>query len=68
MHSPFDTFDALKHAFDDAWSDVQALFGARVDDAESLRLDLARRIVKAANDGERDPAQLKLIALQAIDA
>jgi hypothetical protein len=38
-----------------------------MDDPEGLRAALAKRIVRAAN-GERDPARLKLIALEALDA
>jgi len=63
-----DTLHLLNRAFDDAWSDVEALFGARIGDPENLRSALAKRIVRAAGEGERDLKRLKLIALEAIDA
>jgi hypothetical protein len=33
-----------------------------------MRSSLAKRIIAAADKGERDPRRLKLIALRAIDA
>ena len=58
-----DTLDALTRAFDEAWVDIQAMVGPRPLDAEAVRSVLARRILAAAADGERDPRRLKLIAL-----
>ena len=58
-----DTLDALTRAFNEAWVDIQAMAGPRPLDAEPLRSVLARRILAAAADGERDPSRLKLIAL-----
>ncbi len=63
-----ETVGMLGRVLDDAWMEVQALFGARLFDAETFRAELAKRIVAAANEGERDPARLKAIALRAIDA
>jgi hypothetical protein len=37
-------------------------------DATAVRSALAKRIMAAAKGGERDPARLKLIALQAVAA
>ena len=58
-----DTLDALTRAFNEAWVDIQAMAGPRPLDAEALRSVLARRILTAAADGERDPRRLKLIAM-----
>ena len=44
------------------------MLGAKPLDANRMRNDLAKRIMAAANEGERDPKRLKLIALGAIDA
>lgn len=63
-----ETLDILHRAFDQAWADIQTLFGVRLLDSESLRLDIARRILAAASDGERDPERLKSIAVRALDA
>jgi hypothetical protein len=63
-----DTFGVLTRAFDQAWTDLQALVGAKPVAADVLRARLASRIMAAAEKGERDPARLKLIALGAIDA
>jgi hypothetical protein len=53
--------------FDAAWTDVQGMLGNPLD-ASEIRAAIARRIMDAANEGERDPKMLKLIALRAIDA
>ena len=58
-----DTLDALTRAFDEAWEDIQAMVGPRPLDAEAVRSVLARRILAAAADGERDPRRLKLVAI-----
>ena len=58
-----DTLDALTRAFDEAWEDIQAMVGPRPLDAEAVRSVLARRILAAVADGERDPRRLKLIAM-----
>ena len=61
-------FELLIRVFDEAWVEMQTMLGTKSHDANFVRWSLAKRIMAAANDGERDPAQLKLIALQAIDA
>lgn len=63
-----ETLGVLARAFDDAWADLQALVGPKPVGSTVLRERLARRIMAAADDGERDPARLKMIALGAIDA
>ena len=60
------TMGVLKRAFDEAWTETQKLIGSRPLTAESIRRSLAKRIMLAADKGERDPQRLKLIALQAI--
>jgi len=60
-----DTLALLMRAFDDAWKDVQSALVVKPFAADTLRTRLAQRIMAAANDGERDPARLKLIALGA---
>jgi hypothetical protein len=37
-------------------------------DGDSLRTSMAKRILAAAKEGERDPARLKRVALSEIDA
>ena len=58
-----DTLALLTRAFDDAWKDVQSALVIKPLAADVLRTRLAKRILLAANDGERDPVRLKLIAL-----
>jgi len=68
--SSFDpeTVSLLSRAFDEAWIETQVMLGGKPVDATSVRSALAKRIMAAAKGGERDPARLKLIALQAIKA
>ena len=61
-------FELLVRVFDEAWVEIQTMLGTKSLDPNFVRSSLAKRIMAAANDGERDPAQLKSIALQAIDA
>ena len=61
------TLDVLTRAFDEAWVDVQGMLGQRLLDPNSLRAQLAKRIIAAAAAGERDPSRLKLIAMGAIE-
>ena len=68
MSFPDESFDAqtrslMTRAFDDAWGELRAMLIAEPIDADALRAKLALRITAAARDGERDPKQLKLIAL-----
>jgi hypothetical protein len=63
-----ETLSVLNRVFDEAWMDIQALLGAAPLDTTAMQTALAKRIMAAANDGERDPARLKLIALGAVDA
>ena len=63
-----DTLRVLKLAFDEAWIDVQSALGVKPLEPELLKTKLARRIMAAADKGERDPKRLKLIALQALGA
>ena len=61
------TLDMLIRVFDEAWAATQAKLVNRPFDANALRSALAKRIIVAADKGERDPARLKLIALQEVD-
>jgi hypothetical protein len=63
-----ETLRVLLRAYDEAWIDIQAMLGAAPFDAAAWRSELARRIMAAADKGERDPRRLKLIAMRAIDA
>jgi hypothetical protein len=62
------TLDVLTRAFDDAWVDVQGMLGQRLLDPIALRSLLAKRILAAADAGERDPRRLKLLAMGAFEA
>ena len=68
MAFPDESFDAhtrssMKRALEEAWTDLRALLIAEPLDAEALRAKLALRITAAARNGERDPKQMKLIAV-----
>jgi hypothetical protein len=62
-----ETLGMLSSVFDAVWTDVQGMLGNPLD-ASEISAIIARRIMDAANEGERDPKMLKLIALRAIDA
>jgi hypothetical protein len=68
--SSFDpeTLRLLSRVFDEAWIETQVMLGNKPLDDTAVRSVLTKRIMAAAKGGERDPARLKLIALQAIDA
>ena len=68
MSFPDESFDTATRllmtcALDEAWTDLRALLIAEPLDAEGMRAKLALRITTAVRTGERDPKQLKLIAL-----
>jgi hypothetical protein len=63
-----DTLRLLTNAFEEAWAATQKMLGARPLTATTVRAMLAKRIMVAADNGERDPVRLRLIALRAIDA
>ena len=52
----------LGRAFSAAWQEIRDA-GAIPSDQETARAELARRILAAAADGERDPERLKRLAL-----
>ena len=52
----------LGRVFSAAWHEIQEA-GAVPPDQEAARAELARRILAAAADGERDPERLKRLAL-----
>jgi hypothetical protein len=62
-----DTLRLLINVFDEAWAAAQKLLGPTPLTATAVRAMLAKRIMVAADNGERDPTRLKLIALRAID-
>jgi hypothetical protein len=53
-------------AFDEAWVEYRALLLIEPVDAATTRSAMAKRIMTALDEGERDPAELKWIALEAI--
>ena len=63
-----ETLRVLTDAFDEAWMYIQAMLGNKPLDTTAMRSAVAKHIMAAAENGERDPARLKLIALKAIDA
>ena len=63
-----DTLALLMRALDDAWTDVASALGVKPLAADVLRTRLAKRIMVAADEGEREPKRLKLIALRVIEA
>ena len=63
-----ETQRVLLRAYDEAWIDIRGMLGAAPLDAAGWRYELAKRLTAAADNGERDPRRLKLIALRAIDA
>ena len=58
-----DTRSAMKRALEEACIELRAMLGVDPLDADAMRAKLALRITAAAHDGERDPKQLRLIAL-----
>ena len=63
-----ETLRLLAGAFEDAWRSTQEMLGKKPLDETGIRSYLAKRIMRAADRGERDPRRLKLIALGAIEA
>jgi hypothetical protein len=61
-----ETLAILQAVFDDAWAELLATGSALVSEAnrDLIRSAIAKRIVAAAQNGERDPATLKLAALR----
>ena len=60
------TLEILQAAFNSAWQELLTTGVVLVSDAtrESIRATLVKRIVAAAQQGERDPTALKLAALR----
>ena len=59
------TMSVLQDAFDGAWSELRNRGLDGPDDEQSARDLIAKRIVKAAFEGERDPLRLSRYALKA---
>ena len=57
----------LALAFDRAWDDYY-LYGRRTIDLEVARPELAKRLVEAAQGGERDEDRLAAIGLRRLQA
>ena len=58
----------IARACDEAWREILAKFHIPFESqAEVVRLRVATRIRSAVTRGERDPEQLKVIGMQAID-
>lgn len=63
-----ETLALLEQAFNEAWHEVQTTPSAIESGVmEATRKMMALRLMAAANDGERDPQRLKLLAVQAVD-
>jgi hypothetical protein len=52
----------------EAWDEIESLLGGPPSDPLPLWTTLARRILAAAADGERDVQRLKRIALRAFES
>lgn len=64
-----ETLALLEGAFNDAWAEVQMARASKDDESSVvIRKLMALRIMRAANDGERDPDRLRVLAIQAIEA
>jgi hypothetical protein len=63
-----ETLCLLTSAFEEAWRATQEMLGKKPLDESGIRSYLAKRIMRAADTGERDPRRLKLIAIGAIEA
>ena len=57
------TRELLTGVMDEAWREAEALNALRVD-PEDTHAAMVLRIVEAADQGERDPAVLKKLALE----
>jgi hypothetical protein len=57
-----ETRDLLTGVMDEAWREAEALNALEVN-PEATHAAMVLRIVEAADQGERDPAQLKKLAL-----
>lgn len=61
-----ETLGVMSRVFDEVWKDVQGMIGVRPLNPDAVRSVLARRILAAAAEDERDPKRLKLIAMGVI--
>jgi len=59
-----ETLSLIGHAYDEARLEFQRMFGTASSELNSV---LALRILRATAAGERDPARLTSIALDALD-
>ncbi len=57
------TFALMTRALDDAWSEVER----PTVDCTGFRTIMALKIMAAVKDGERNPEQLRLLALGAVE-
>ena len=64
---PHRLYDVITEAMSDAWDEALRILGGLPSDPLPLWTMLARRILAAAGDGERDPERLKRIALYRFD-
>ncbi len=58
------SYDIIAQAMAAAWEDALRVMGAPPSDPLPLWTQVAKRILAAAGEGERDPDSLKRIALQ----
>jgi hypothetical protein len=62
------TLAAMTSAFDAAWTMVLAMNLARGLSQEKAREQLAKRIMRAVDQGDTDPERLTLIAIKFFDS
>ena len=71
MPFPTEGFDAetlalMRKAFDAAWEEVGFALAMRNVEPTAIRTLMSVRIMAAVRDGERDPDELKELALEAV--
>jgi len=71
MPFPTEGFDAetlalMQKAFDAAWEEVGFALAMRDVEPTAIRTLMSVRIMAAVRDGERDPDELKELALEAV--
>ena len=63
-----DTVSLMGRTCDEAWEQLLSTFYIPLPDVRDLRDSMARRVMAAVSAGERDPARLRAIALDSVDA
>lgn len=68
LFSQYDSETAAKlyRAFDDAWHQLEETAVHSAEERAKTTSHLLKRLMRAADDGERDPARLKSLAMEGI--